>query len=217
MAAFYPAGLMVMTIYLGSQRPREAGLAFVIGALLAGLAMAVIVYFLLKSWHLDLPSRQHPRYGLRLGLGMVMIVASVLLGLRKRPNRTNRPDHPDHPAKPKLGGVLSRLLTDPAPVTALVVGFGLFFFSFAFIAAVQVIATAREGAVITVLAMIAVIVIYAGCAWLPYVFYLLSQERTTRVLRALNQWLAAHGRTIWLVVLALAGVIVAINGAVGLS
>lgn len=61
------------------------------------------------------------------------------------------------PANPGAGGSIApgrqqrkRLITDPKPLTAFAVGFGLFFFSIAFMAAVQVIETARAGAVVAI-------------------------------------------------------------------
>jgi hypothetical protein len=212
LAAFYPAGLLVVAIYLGTPRPRQTGLLFVFGALGASLVMAVAVYAILKSGHIDLPKERHTRYGLRLGLGVLMIAGCLFLA-RRRP----KPKADKTSAQRKFGGLMGRLLTNPGPATAFVMGFVLFFFSLTFIAAIQVVATARAGTAATALAFALVVVLYAGCAWLPYLCYLIYPEGTTRRLRVFNSWLAAHGRALYLGGLGLAGVVVALDGVLGLA
>lgn len=210
LAACYPTALVVMTIYLGTPRPRPIGLLFIVGAVLASVLTSVVLYVVLKSGHLDLPKAHHTRYGLRLGLGILMIAVSLIL-LKRKP-KTDKSSK-----KTKSGGILARLLTSPGPRTAFVMGFGLFFFSLTFIASVQVIATARSGTVLTVLAFAVVIIIYASSAWLPYLLYLINPDGTTRWLRAFNGWLTAHGRTLYVSGLGLAGVVVALDGVLGLA
>ena len=52
--------------------------------------------------------------------------------------------------------------------------------------------------------------------WLPLIAHLAAPEATTRALRAANGWLAAHGRTLVTGALAVAGVILVVNGALGI-
>jgi len=216
LAACYPAALLVLAGYLAHERSRPIGLMFVAGAMAASAVVALAVYALLKSGHLDL-ARQHPaRYGLRLGLGLLMLALSAFLLWRGR--RARRPaSASDGRLRSRFGGLRGRLLTNPRRALAFAVGFGLFFCSVTFISAVQVVATARSGAAITVLALVLVIVLYAASAWLPYLLYLASPDGTGRTLRALNAWLAVHGRVLYLGALAVAGVAVTLDGALGLA
>jgi len=212
LAACYPAGLLVVASYLGSPRPRQIGLLFVVGALGASLVMAIAVYAVLKSVHLDLPSAHHTRYGLRLGLGIAMIALCLVLARRSPKSATDK-----SAKKGIFGGMMGRLLTNPGPVTAFVMGFVLFFFSLTFIAAIQVIATARAGLAATVLAFAIVVILYAGSAWVPYLFYLVRPQGTTRRLRIFNGWLTAHGRSFYVAGLGVAGLVVTLDGVFGLT
>lgn len=216
LAALYPAALVVIAIYLGTERPRPIGLMFVAGAMAASAVMALAVYAVLKSGHLDLPKAHHTRYGLRLGLGLLMIAVSLILARRKPKPRKSRGAN-GAAQKSRFGGVTARLLTNPGRIAAFLMGFVLFFFSLTFIAAIQVIATARAGTTLTVLAFVLVIVLYASSAWLPYLFYLANPERTTRRLRTLNDWLSAHGRSLYVGGLGIAGLVVALDGVLGLT
>ena len=85
-----------------------------------------------------------------------------------------------------------------------------------FIAAVQVIATADASIADTVLATVIVTVLTVLSVWLPLIAHLAAPEATTRALRAANGWLAAHGRALVTGALAVAGVILVVNGALGI-
>jgi hypothetical protein len=53
--------------------------------------------------------------------------------------------------------------------------------------------------------------------WLPLLTFLVAPEATTRRLAALNGWLRARGRQIAVGALGAGGVILVINGALGLA
>ena len=105
----------------------------------------------------------------------------------------------------------------PRPLTALAVGVVLFAPGVGFIAAVQVIATAKASLSATVTAMVMVVVIDLVFAWLPVVVYLIAPEATTRGLRSLSTWLGQHGRALLTGSLGAVGTILVIDGVVGLA
>ena len=207
LAAISPTGLLVAAIYLGSDRPRLIMACYLAGAVAMTVILALLVLVVLRSGHLDLNRNRTPRYGLRLGLGVATLAATAVLSRRKL-----KPPDPATPA----AGVVSRLVASPGPVSALLAGFLVFGPSLTYIAAIQVIATAREGVPITAAGVLLVIVIYVMLIWLPFLAFLLAPAHTTRYLGAFNGWLRAHGRVILLTVLAVAGVYLVINGTLGL-
>ena len=85
-----------------------------------------------------------------------------------------------------------------------------------FLAAVQVIATARASIELTVLAVTIVVVINVLLVWLPIVLHLIAPEATGRRLTAFNTWLRTHGHTVVVVVLIAVGAIMVISGSYGL-
>jgi len=93
----------------------------------------------------------------------------------------------------------------------------LFVPSTSFIAAVQVVATARAAVPATVTALLVIVLISALIVWLPLITYLVAPDATTRTLRTANDWLRVHGRMIVLCALAAAGAVLVLNGSLGLA
>jgi Sap, sulfolipid-1-addressing protein len=206
LAALSPTTLLVSAVYLGSARPRLVGAAYLAGAIIMSLVMGLVVIAILRNTGLNLRSGRTPRYGLRLGLGLVMLAAGAVLARRK----------PKLPDPDKKEGLVSRMIANPAPGSAFAVGLLLFAPGITFIAAVQVIATANASIELTTVAIIVVVVINALLVWLPLLVHIFAPGVTTRNLTAFNRWLRANGNKILIVVLTVGGVIVAVNGILGL-
>jgi hypothetical protein len=207
LAALSPTALLIMAIYLGSARPRTTGLCYLAGALLISTVMGVAVLLLLRYGHFQYPGHRTPRYGLRLGLGLLILAAGAVVARRKP-----RLPGPGQPGK----GIVSRLVSSPAPMTAFAAGALIFMPAVTFIAAIQVIATARAGFPVSVLGLVMVIVINVAFVWLPFLAYLAAPGPTTRTLAAFNAWLRAHGRMLLLLALLVAGAVLTVNGLLGL-
>jgi hypothetical protein len=207
LAALSPTALLVAAVYLGSSRPRLIGAFYLAGAVIMSLVMGVVVLLVLRSVGLNHPDQHAPRYGLRLGLGVLLLAAGIVVAVRK-------PKAPD-PAKAGQG-FMSRMVADPAPLSAFVVGILLFAPGVTFIAALQVIATAQADFEQTAVAIIVVVVINVLLVWLPLVLHLVAPGLTTRRLAVFNGWLRANGSTILVGVLVVAGTIMVIDGIYGL-
>jgi hypothetical protein len=210
LAAVSPTALLVLAVYLGSAQPRRTAGLYLIGAVVMSVITAAIALIVIRATGLNLPVNRAPRYGLRLGLGVLALVAAAYI-YRRTPAVSAEPGTP--PGQKKL---ISRLVDDPTPATAFAAGLLLFAPGLTFIAAVQVVATARAGTALTAIALIIVVVISVVIVWLPFVAYLAAPDYTSRKLRALNGWLRAHGRTIMLTVLVGVGVALILNGALAL-
>lgn len=207
LSALSPAALLVVGVYLGSANPRRMLLIYLAGALTATVALGIILLIVIHAGGLNHPHQRQPRYGLRLGLGVIALAASAFVSLRK-----------SKPPKPgKKPGLITRLTNHPAPIVAFAVGFLLFAPSVSFIAAVQVIATARADDTTIALALSLVVLIDVVFIWLPLGLYLAAPDSTTRTLQAVNTWSKAHSHLLTVVVLAVAGVVLIGNGIYGLT
>ena len=219
LAALSPTALLITAVYLGSAQPRTTVLCYLAGAVLVSTVLGIGLLLVLRYGHFQLPGNRTPRYGLRLGLGL-LILAAIAVVARRKPILLGLPGQPGQPLPPGQSGqgkgIVSRLVSSPAPVTAFVAGVLVFMPALTFIAAIQVIATARAGIPLSALGLVIVVVINAAFIWLPFLAYLAAPELTTRKLTAFNGWLRAHGRILLSLALLVAGVILVVNGLVGL-
>ena len=228
LAALSPTALLISAIYLGSARPRTTALCYLAGAVLISTVMGIAVLLLLRYGHFQLPGHRTPRYGLRLGLGLLTLAAIAVVarrrprlpGLSGRPRshgQAGQPTGPGHPGQPGPGkGIVSRLVASPAPMTAFAAGVLVFMPALTFIAAIQVIATARAGVPLSALGLVIVIVINVAFVWLPFLAYLAAPGLTTRKLSAFNAWLRARGRILLMLALLVAGAVLTVDGLLGL-
>lgn len=207
LSALSPTALLIAAVYLGSARPGLTSLFYLAGAVLMSIVMGVVVLFALRSAGLNHPDQHEARYGLRLGLGILLFAAGTFVATRK--------PRPRDPAKARHGFV-SRMVADPAPLSAFVVGLLVFAPGVTFIAALQVIATARASPELTTLAVVLVVVINVLLVWLPIMLHLVAPHWTDKRLKAFNNWLRANGRTVLAGVLVVVGGIMVFDGVYGL-
>ena len=231
LAAVSPTALLVVTAYLGSARPRLTVLWYLAGAVLVSVVIGVVALIALRSGHLQNVGNRTPRYGLRTGLGLLILALAAVLAYRSPKRRPAEPAPgpapggaagPGTPALTPGGaggagtGMMSRLIANPAPATALLAGV-IVAPSVTFVAAIQVIATAKADPVITSLGVALVVVIAVAFVWLPFVAFLVFPGPTSRWLATFNGWLHAHGRVLALGALTVAGIYLVINGVAGLA
>jgi len=208
LASISPSALFVMAVFLASAEPRRTALGYVTGAVVMTVAMAVAVLFIIRASGLDQPRESEPRYALRVGLG-VLALAGALLVARRKPKVAD----PEKQAE----SFISRLTKRPGPVAGFVAGLILFIPSVTFIAAVQVVATARAAVVVTVVVLLVVVLLTVLVVWLPFLTYLVAPDRTTTALRRADDWLRANGKMVVICLLATVGAILIISGSLGLT
>ncbi|HKD88277.1 MAG TPA: GAP family protein [Streptosporangiaceae bacterium] len=208
LAALTPTAVLVSAVFLGSVNPHRTVLVYLAGAVVMTAIFATVVFLALRAGHLQRPREYQPRYGLRLGLGVLMMLAGAYLRLRK-------PKPPDPARRDKR--IISRLLARPRPWAAFIVGLLVYAPSLTFIAAVQVVATSKASVVTSVLEIALVIAITVMFAWLPLVSYLVAPERTAWVLRSSDSWLRSHGYVLAVAGLGIGGALLALDGILGLT
>jgi Sap, sulfolipid-1-addressing protein len=206
-ASLSPTALLAGAVYLGSSRPKVIAAYYLAGAVLISILMGIVLLVALRAANLSRPGEETPRYDLRLGIGILLLIAGIVLSRRKP-----RPVAPD--GSPQ--GFLGRMVADPAPRSAFLVGVLIFSPGVTFLAAVQVIATSRASVELTVAAVVVVVVLYVLLVWLPIVLYLVFPDVTTRHLTAFNGWLIAHGRAVVVGALFVVGAFMVGNGIYGL-
>ena len=208
LASLTPTGLLVSAVFLGSASPRRTGVLFLVGAIVMTALIAVILVVVLRSGHLYKPRQHEARYGLRLGLGVLLLLAGGWL-FRRGPQVKD-------PAKDSRG-FIGRLIAKPGPKAAFLAGLIIYSPSLTFIAAVQVVATAQVSTAESIAGIALVVAITVLFVWLPLVLYLFRPDRTRQVLAGFNGWLHAHGRTLVVGGMLVAGLALTIDGILGVT
>ena len=214
-AAFYPPALLIAGLYLASTRPGRITVVYVIGGFVIVTIVGTAALLAIRDSGLSLPTHQQTRYGLRLALGVIAIVAAVLL-YRRKPKKPD-PAKAKKPKKPKKPSLIDRLSAEPGPTKAFLAGVVMFGPSLTFLAAVQVVATSKASVAATIGAMAMIIVLTLSFAWLPLVAYLIAPDLTVRKLRAGEAWLRRHGKAVLVGAVGLIGVLLVIQGIAGLA
>jgi hypothetical protein len=206
LASLSPTALLVSAVYLGSDRPKLIAALYLAGALVMSLVMGVVILLILRNAGLSHSDQRSPRYALRIGLGILLVGAAIVVA-KRRPADSEKDQQ----------GLVSRMTGRPAPLTAFLAGVLIFAPGATFLAAIQVIATTGASVELTVVAVIIVVVINVTLVWLPIVFYLVAPEVTSRYLSLFNGWLRANGKTVLTWVLIVGGVFLVANGIYGLA
>ena len=209
LAALSPTALAVMAVFMGSADPRQTVLAYVAGALVMSAAMGIALLVAIRGAGLNLSRNHDPRFGLRLALGILALVAAIVITRRGQRAIGTETD--------TSLGVVSRLVARPSPGSAFVAGVILFAPGATFIAAVQVIATASAGVPAIVAGLVIIVVVSVLIVWLPLLAFLLAPDATARRLGMVNGWLRVHGKEVAAGALTVGGVALVINGALGLA
>src|ERR1700743_2800187 len=131
LAALSPTTLLVSAVYLGSARPRLVGAAYLAGAIIMSLVMGLVVIAILRNTGLQHHSQRAPRYGLRLGLRLLMLAAGGCPPPRRPTHRARPPARAEtetaQSRQPQAGARLKddrrsrpwqRVCRRPAPVRA---------------------------------------------------------------------------------------------------
>lgn len=208
LAAITPTALLVAAVFLGAANPRRTVVIYLAGAVVMTGVMAAIVFVVLRAGHVYKPSQRHARYGVRLGLGVLLLAAGAWLW-RRGPKQKD-------PAK-QGQGIISRMIAHPSPRAAFITGILVYSPSLTFVAAVQVVATSRESIPESVLALVLIVAITLLFVWIPLVLFLLMPERTGRSLHSFNGWLRSHGHVLVVGAMVVAGVALTANGIYGLA
>ena len=210
LSAVNPTALLIGAAYLGSANPRKTVMFYLAGAIIMTAALGVIFLVAIRAGGLGQIGNRTPRYGLRLGLGVAALVAAVVVA-RREPKSA-----PTDDASAKQGW-MARLISRPSPLTAVLVGILLFYPSPGLIAAVQAIGTSHDSVGLEALGVALVVLVDVLVIWVPLLVYLIAPDATTRALRAFDDWLRAHKRTITIAGLAAVGIILIVNGGLGLT
>jgi arginine exporter protein ArgO len=203
-ASLYPLGIAALLLLTEAARARSKVAVFLAGAVACTLPIGFLVVFALHGIGLDQDSKRSASYGLRLAIGVVLLVAALAIA-RWSPKPHNKPSR------------VIRLTREGGLIEVFVAAIALYVLpSPVYLAALEVVGStkldtaARAGWVLIVVALVLITV------EVPVLLFLLAPGLTVPRLRALDAWLGRNARTLLAMVLAVIGVWEVIDGLVGL-
>ncbi|HSS11741.1 MAG TPA: GAP family protein [Acidimicrobiales bacterium] len=187
LACLYPPAVAVVILYLGLESPRRLVLAYLAGALAMTALAATVGILLLQGSNVTPKHHPAPSAGLQILLGVAMLVAAVMLARRKRVQKEPKKTHEHDPRGAFLLGVV------------------MYVPSLFYLSAIKQVADANAGFVPTLLSGLLLALIVPLLVEIPVGLYLLFPDWTSVHLKAFNEWMRRHGRTIVLVGLIVGG------------
>jgi hypothetical protein len=217
----YPAGLVMVAIYLASAHPTRLAWLFVAGAFTTTVVSGVLILVLMRAAHLDHPHNSATLGGIRILLGVVFALLGLFLLRRRRAVPaapvvealvTGEQVTVEPATDSARTGMLARFQRSDHPSAAFVAGVFIYLPGPGYIAAMQVIGSAHVGLAETVGAFLVVAVLDLWLVWLPVVTYRFAPERTGRLVHEFSDWLSRNGRTATAVVLLAIGAFLVATG-----
>ena len=203
-ASLYPLGIAALLLLTEAVRPRPKVLVFLAGAIACTLPLGFAVVFALHGAGLELDSNETARYGLRLAIGLLLMLAA--LAIARRP-----PTPHDEPSRvvrlAREGGLRAVFAASivlyvlPSPV---------------YLAALQVVGTTKMSTAATAVWVVIVVALVLITVEVPVLLFLRAPDWTVSRLQAVDGWLSRNGHTLLVAVVGLIGLWVFIDGLVGL-
>jgi hypothetical protein len=203
-ASLYPLGIAALVLLTQAVRPRAKVVVFLAGAIACTLPLGFAVVFALHGAGLELDSKQIARYGLRLAIGVLLMLAA--LAIARRPPRPH--DGPSRVVRLAREGGLRAVFAAsivlyvlPSPV---------------YLAALQVVGTSKLSTTAMAVWVVIVVALVLITVEAPVLLFLRAPEWTVARLQAVDAWLSRNGHTLLVAVVGLIGLWVFIDGLAGL-
>jgi hypothetical protein len=206
-----PFRIGMTVLMVNRPRPGLQLLAFLIGGFAMGIAVGVVVLFVLRpalgSAHFTLP-----RVQIAIGVLLLANAALVTAGLWGGQRDAGAPGRFRGP----LATRARQLLTGGSLWTAGVAGLGIALPSVDYVAALALIVASGATATVQVSALLLFNVVAFALVEIPLLAYVVAPDRTRAMLAALYGWLRSHGRVGVAALLALVGLVLVGAGIAGL-
>jgi hypothetical protein len=195
-AASFPAGIATVMWLLSAPPALPRGVAYLSGAGVTTVISGVLILALMRSVG---GSDEHPGVtaGFEIGVGVVLLVLVLILAIRK----------PTLDARPRGGSSTRR-----GHAGIFLLGAAMWTPSFAYVAALQMIADAELSATGVALNLLIVDIVVLSLIEVPLVAYALAPDRAARVLGTVRTRVARLGWRLGASVAAIGGVYLILRG-----
>jgi len=206
--ALNPGALAVSAVFLGRDRGAHLENAFLIGGLIMSLVVGGVVVVLVRTTGLELPKNTTPRYDVRLGVGIILLVLALflprLLNLR----------HKKEEGKPSR---VDRLMKTGGIGGAVLVGAVTFAPTAQYLGGTQAIATASRPVLLVIVLIVAAAIVNVSLVWIILITFLRHPEGAQSHLARLTAWVEKNGPTVIRGLLVVVGAVLVISSIIGLT
>jgi hypothetical protein len=214
LSAVNPKLLGVDLLLIDNERPRRMFACFLLGGLGVALTIGLLDVFVLQSDTLS--TQGSASAGLDLAVGVPLVVIGMLLATG-RLHRRKKPAAPPGPdGQQKKEGWAQRVLREPRPGLAVIVGALCGTPGALYITALRDLVTGNSSTTAQAAAVVVFVLIEFSLVIIPFGFLEFRPEGTKVQLKRAQDWLTAHARQLLAGVAIFAGLYMAISGLVRL-
>ena len=194
LAALNPKLLAIDLLLIENRRPRLMFTAFLAGGLAMGITIGLLDVFVLQVGAVR--SQGSVSAGLELGIGAALMVVGGLIATRRLPRKRVAATPPDPPSSPKKEGWAERILREPRPALAVVVGLLAGTPGATYITALIKLVGSGDSLALQALGVVLFQLIQFSVVIVPLLFLEFRPEATARGLRGTNAWIGRHARQV---------------------
>lgn len=222
LSALNPKLLGVDLLLIDNERPRRMFLCFLAGALGIALTIGLLDVFVLHADNLS--TQGSASAGLDLAVGVPLIIIGVLVATGRLHGRNRKQTAPaaadaaQRPgeARPKKEGWAQRVLREPRPGLAVLIGALCGTPGALYITALHDLITGKSSTATQAVAVVVFVLIEFCLVIIPFGFLEFRPEGTKAQLKHAQDWLTTHARQLMAGVAFFVGLYMAISGLVRL-
>jgi hypothetical protein len=216
LSALNPKLLALDLLLIENRRPR----AMFSCLLLGGITVAATIGLLdVLVFHADaIKAQGKVSAGVDLAVGLLLLAVGGLLATGRLHGRRKAPvPAGDGPAEKKKDGWAQRVLSEPRPGLAMLVGAVIGIPGATYLTALHNLVTGKSPTAIQVLAVVIFVIIDFLLIIIPFAFLELRPEATKALLKHSQDWLLSHALQLMATVAVLLGAYLTISGLIRLS
>jgi hypothetical protein len=211
-AALNPKLLAVDLLLIENRRPRAMFLCLLLGGMGTAIAIGFLDVFVLQADAVQ--TQGSASAGLDLALGLPLLVIGTLLAAGRL--RRRRRAEPAGGTPRKSEGWAQRVLREPRPGLAILIGAVVGTPGAAYITALHQLITGTSATAVQAVAVVIFAIIEFALVIVPYAFLELRPEATKVRLKRTQAWLMSHARRLIAIALIIAGTYMTVTGLIRL-
>jgi len=219
-AALNPKLLAIDLLLIENRRPRAMFLSVLLGGLTVALTIGLLDVLVFQADAIN--SQKTVSAGVDLAIGLLLLAVGGLVATGRLHGRRKAAvpagsRQPEKPEREKKDSWAQRVLAEPRPGLAMLVGALIGIPGAAYLTALHDLVTGKSSTATQVAAVVVFVLIEFALIIIPFVFLELRPEATKAALKHAQDWLLAHARQLMAYTALILGAYLAVSGLIRLS